>query len=157
MVVVVFGDEKEVVNQSHGLLKPRVQHRASKGLGWKFADLAEQLHSSFPKPRQNVSNRDSIVIGFVSLAISEIGSGKFRASSQKITDTRDPQRLQIQQMSGLLLGRPFVAGLSNQHLPRNYTQHFLQPCRRSTQANAQIRILLDGKRELEFSFKPGRN
>src|SRR5215472_13242191 len=57
-------------------------------------------------------------------------------------------------MSRLLLSRPLVFWLSDQHLARYAAQHLFQPRRSASKTDANVGVLLHWKREVEFAFKP---
>jgi hypothetical protein len=65
-------------------------------------------------------------------------------------------------MPDMFLGRPFFIfarfpnRFFNQDVMSRATDYFFQPRRRAAQARAQVRMLVDGKRELKLPFKPDR-
>jgi hypothetical protein len=58
----------------------------------------------------------------------------------------------------MFLGRPlvFLAWFPNQGIAISAADDFFQPGRRASQARAQVRMLLHGKREVKLPFKPHR-
>jgi len=48
------------------------------------------------------------VIGFVGFSILQVGGGELRSGCNIIVDSRQPQRFEVEQVSGVFLGRPFL-------------------------------------------------
>jgi hypothetical protein len=93
----------------------------------------------------------------MSLAIAEVRNTQCVSIPEKIPYTCHPQRFEIQQMAGVLLGRPFVSRFGDQEVARYIMEDLFEPCWSAPEAYAEVRILLHGKRKLEFSFKPNGN
>jgi hypothetical protein len=161
MVIVVFGDEEQVVHQSHGLLQSRMEQTTSDLIRSDLLGSIHQLPSCFSKLRQNLLKRPRIVIGLGRSAIGQVSNAEFASAAQEVLDSFYPQSLEVKQMARVLLGLPFLFSLllrlSDQNRMRTAPQHLLQPCRSATQAHANIRILPDRKGEFKFSVKPERD
>lgn len=76
MMIVVFGDEIEMVYQPHGLSQPRVQHGAGKQFRLKFCYVIDETKARLAEAGQNVVQGAGIVIGFISFTIAEVGGGE---------------------------------------------------------------------------------
>ncbi len=97
------------------------------------------------------------MLRLVRLPIAQISHGELGCSGEIIVDPYHPQRLQIQQMPGMFLCRPFfVFARSNQDLASSAADDFFHSRRCASQPHAQIRVLFDRKREIKRSFKPNR-
>ena len=94
-------------------------------------------------------------VGLMSFAVGQVGDGKSIATRKEVVHARHPQRLEIQKMAGVFLGRPLRGRSTDHHVARNAAEQLFQPSRSTPQADAQIGVLVDGNVELESPFKPG--
>ena len=118
VMVVVLGDEVKMVHQTHRLLEPWMRNGTAEQRSINPCDPIHKFRSSPTKLRQNFSKFTSVVVSVVGFAIAEIGYRKLVRPGQIILHSRHPQGFKIQQVSSLLLGRPFSVRLSNQRLAR---------------------------------------
>src|SRR5262249_48733251 len=106
---------------------------------------------------QDVRQRSRIVVGFMGLAITQVRSGQHVAVHEEIPDARHPQRLEIGQVAGVLLGRPFVAWSGKQRFAGHPTQHLFEARWSAAQTHTEVRIALKGEGKFEFALKPRGN
>src|SRR6267378_4267983 len=157
MVVVVLCREVEMIYQPHRLLQSWVQHRSRERLGRQRADAIQQVGSGSAKLGEDVVDVARVVVRVVRLAVAQVGGGQRVAAVEEVLHARAPQRLEIEEVTGVLLRGPLVAGLADEHVARDVPHDLLQPRGRPAQADAQIRTILDRKGELELSVEPGRD
>src|SRR5271157_2364487 len=60
-------------------------------------------------------------------------------------------------MAGVFLGGPFLSGLSEQCGWRCSEHDLFETRRGASQADAEVRVLLQRKGEIKLAFKPGRD
>jgi hypothetical protein len=94
-------------------------------------------------------------MSLMSFAVGQVGDGKSIATRKEVVHARHPQRLEIQKMAGVFLGRPLRGRSTDHHVARNAAEQLFQPRRSTPQADAQVGVLVDGNVELESPFKPG--
>lgn len=156
-MIVVLRHEIQMIDQPHRLLEPRMQLGIRKHRGLKLRYTIHQPHARFAKSRQNRTQLASIMIGFLRPAIAEVRDRERISAGEKVFHTREPERLQVEEVSGMLLCRPLISRFANQHVMRDIAQYLFQPRRRAPQPHYKIWILFDRKSELELPFKPRRN
>jgi hypothetical protein len=156
-MVVVLGHKIQMIHKPHGLLQTWMQHGASKERRLKCPHAICETESRSAELSQNLNQLASIVVGFMGLAIGQVREGEHVSTCEKVVYTRHPQRLQIEQMAGVLLGRPLVCRPIDQHVARYAAQYLFDPRRNASQADADARVLLRREREVEFPFKLHRN
>src|SRR5262249_11586845 len=79
------------------------------------------------------------------------------AVAEEVVHARGPERLEVEEMAGVLLRGPLVAGLAGQRGARHPAHDLLEARWSTAQADAESRGLLDREREVELAFDPGRN
>ena len=156
MVVVLRGKE-EVVYQSHRLLQPGMQLRAGNGCRIEGLGPFDQSFARAAKMLKNCRDGLGVVLGLVRLAILQVRRCKFVSISQEIVHAGQPQRFEVEQVSRMFLGGPFLAWLSNQDLATESADQILEPRRRATQARAEVGMKLYREREFKFALKPEAN
>ena len=87
-MVVVLRNKVQMIHEPHRLLQTRMQHGASKEGRLKFSYAIHQTESRCAELSQNLCQRPSIVIGFMSLEIAQVGDGECISTSEKIVHTR---------------------------------------------------------------------
>src|ERR1700750_1388015 len=93
----------------------------------------------------------------MSAAISEIGDSESVTSGDEVLQASEPERLEIEEMSGVLLGQPLVRGLCVQHARGNLVEDLFHPSGSSAETNGEAGILRDGEAELKSAVEPGRD
>jgi len=108
VMVIVLRPKVQVVDQTHGLLQARMQHRSGKDCGGQRLYALYQTQTCCAEVSNDLIERTGVVIGFVGFSILQIGGGEFGVCPvivcQVIIDPRDPQGFEVEQMSGVLLG-----------------------------------------------------
>ena len=131
-MIVVFGDEVQMVDQSEGLFESRMRDRPGKQSRLKSPHLIHEPQARLPELGKNLLNATRIVSRFVSFSIAQVGMREFSGARHVVVNSRDPQRLEVEQMSGVLLRRPLSCRFMYQPLPRTGADNFLQPCGRTS-------------------------
>jgi hypothetical protein len=72
MMIVVLRDEIKVIDQTHGLFKPRMNQGAATKRLINPIKLVHKLASPIPKSHQNFFQLTCIVIGLVRFPVSQI-------------------------------------------------------------------------------------
>src|SRR5262249_46698401 len=157
MVIVVFRREEQMIDESHRLLQAWVQHRSRDRCWLKLLDVLHKPEPLRAERCQNLGQLPGVVVGFVGFAVAEIRGRERVLVGQEVLDAREPQRLEIEQMSRVLLRRPLVARLRDHHIARHAAQHLLQSRGRSSKTNAQVQKLLNRKCEFKLAIEPQRN
>ena len=80
VVVVVFGDKVKMVDEAHGRLEARVRNRANKDAAVELVHAVEKLFPGSAKFSENLFEVPCVVVGFVCLAILQVGGGEFGAA-----------------------------------------------------------------------------
>ena len=124
MMVVVFSDKVQVIDQTHRLLQTRVQQCPREKETLRFPDTIHQVRACFAKRCQNPGQFASVVIGLIRFAVVQVRHGQGVAIAKKIFDARHPQWFQIQQMSRVFLRRPFLTRFAHQNVMGNAAQKF---------------------------------
>ncbi len=102
-MIVVLRDKVQMIQQPHWLLKARMQHGPGKERGIYRLQSGHRPQSSLSKVFEDFLERTRVVIRFVRFSIRQISSSECVAACHIVVDTRHPQRLEVQQMSGMLL------------------------------------------------------
>ncbi len=103
-MVVVLRNKVQMIHEPHGLLQTRMQLGAGKEGRLKFSYALQQTESRCAELSQSLRQLPGIVVGFMSLAIAQVRDGECVSIRQKVVHTRQPYRLEIEQMAGVLLG-----------------------------------------------------
>ena len=157
MMIVVFRDEVQMVDQAHGLFEPRMWDLSGEQRSLKPSNSIDELQAGMAELGQDLLKLALIMPRFVSFSIVQVSDGEPGSIRQVVVNSRHPQRLEVEQMSGMLLRRPFSIRFLHQLLMGISANHLLQLRRRTSQTYAQIRIQLHRKRKFEFPLKPVRN
>jgi len=96
VVVVVFGDEVEMVDETHGLFEAGMQKSLRELRGLKRFEFSHQGGTRHPKFVEEFRYVPRIVIGFVGLPILQIGRGEILFAFDKIVHAGCPQRFEIE-------------------------------------------------------------
>ncbi len=134
-----------------------MQHRAGEGVRRQRADAIQQPPSRRAERRENLPDIACVVIRFVGLAVAEVGGGQRVAARDEVVHARRPERLEIEEMAGVLLRGPFVARLADQDVAWNAAYDFVQPRGRAAEPDAEVGGLVEGERELKCALEPGRD
>ena len=117
-----------------------MRDRSGEQVGLKPSKSIHEPHSGCTKLGKNLFDAACVVPRFVSFPIAQVGGGEFSDAREVIVDSRHPQRLEVRQMSGMLLGRPLFSRFLHQLLTGISTDNFLKSCGRASQADAEVRI-----------------
>jgi len=153
-MVVVFCSEEEMIHQSHWLLEARVEFGSSNRRRIQRLRATDQLLACPAELLEDYRDGLGVVVGLVSLAISQVSRRKFVSIGQKVIHAREPQRFEVEQVPGMFLGRPFISGFSDQCFARGTAHEFFQSRRGAAQARTQVGMEFHGERELKFSLEP---
>jgi hypothetical protein len=104
MVIVVFSDEVQMVDQSHGLFEPRVRDRTGEQRSIQLSNSIHESHSLLSELSKNLLDATSVMPCFVSFPIRQVGMAKFDGPGCVVVNSRQPQRLEVEQVSGMFLG-----------------------------------------------------
>src|SRR4051812_39759861 len=103
MMVVVLGDEEEMVHDRHGLAQPRMKGRSREILNRKRLHPRHGLEAPRAKCRQERPDRSLIVKRLMGRAVLEIGGPQLLQAAKKVVQASGPEWLQISQMAHVLL------------------------------------------------------
>jgi hypothetical protein len=104
MVIVVFGDEVQMVDQAHGLFESRMRNGSGKQRSLKLSNSIYESHSLLSELGKNLLGATSVVARFVSFPIRQVSMSKFNGPGYVVVNSCQPQRLEVEQMSGMFLG-----------------------------------------------------
>ena len=153
-MIVVLGDEESQIDNSYLYLQPRMQSRSLHKRVVVGIKPVDERHSFPAKLGQDVFDGVRVVVSFVRLLIRHVGSGEWVAARFEIVKPAHAQRLEIEQMSGLLLNRPFVAIAPRQNFGGHGAHSIFQPCRRSAQALDYVRVHAKRQAKSELTLNP---
>ena len=86
VVVIVFRDKVQMIDQAHGLLKARMQHGAAEESWLKLSNMIDQTKPGGAEVGQDFEQLPGIVIGFMGAAIAQIRGGKGVSTDEEIID-----------------------------------------------------------------------
>src|SRR5271155_1651849 len=129
-----------MIDQPERLFESRMRDRSGEELTWNTAECIHELHSGFPEVTKNLLDTALVVPRFVSFSIVQVGRCEFSDARDVVGNPRHPQRLQVEQMSGMFLRRPFFFRLPPPPLMRISSHNLLQPCGRASQTDAEVGI-----------------
>jgi hypothetical protein len=115
VVIVVFGDEEQVVGEAHGRFQTRMRDRGGESVGAEAGGMVEKSLSFLAQSREDFLQWAFVVASFVRFAIAEIGRSQFVFAGDEIVDAGEPERLKVEQMSGFFLSGPFPVGLGGEN------------------------------------------
>jgi len=107
MVIVVLRGEVQMVDQPDGLFEPRMRDRSSKQRSLKPSNSIHESQSRIPELGKNLLDATPVVARFVSCPVAQVGGREFNGPRKIVVNSRHPQRLEVEQVSGMLLRRPF--------------------------------------------------
>ncbi len=134
-----------------------MNQRACEAVGGQARDAIYQCQPRAAKFRENLARFAGVVVGIMRLAIGQVRNGERLPIREKILEARQPERLEIEQVTGVLLRRPFAFGLADQRFAEHAAQHLLQPRGSAEQAHTYVGVLLHRKGEVELAVKPCRD
>ena len=121
-----------MIDEPERLFEPRMRDRSGEQVGFKPAESIHELHSGCTKFGQNVLDAACVVPCFVSFPIAKVGGCEFSDAREVIVDSRQPQRLKVRQMPGMLLGRPLFSRFLHKLFTGISTDNFLKSCGRAS-------------------------
>src|SRR5262249_25448661 len=143
VMVVVLGNEVQVIDEPHRCLQSWMRDRSREGRGIRLllelGDAIKQLNAVRAEAEENLFQRARVMVRLVSTAVLEIGGGKLFGTGNKIIDPSKPERLKIDEMAGMLLRGPFAIGLRGEHAVRAIAENLIHTRWRSAQTCEQIR------------------
>ena len=144
MMVVMLGDEIEVVEQAHGGFEARVRNRQLPQVRVESIEAPEQGSSRISESGKNVIERASIVVGFSGSAIGQVRRGEFGATVDVVFHSGQPQGFKIFEVPGMFLRGPLAWGACDQQFGGPAMKRIVEPGRGAAQTCSQIRQQLDG-------------
>lgn len=90
VMVVMLGDEVQVVDQSHGRLHAGMNQRMGKLGRIELIASLDEARASVAEFFEDLVGRAGIVIGIVSFPVLQIGDGKFHSPVGEVFDARHP-------------------------------------------------------------------
>src|ERR1700677_883854 len=129
-----------MIDQPERLFESRMRDRSGEELSLKTAESIHELHSSVAELGKNILDTALVVSRFVSFSIAQVGRCEFSDARDVVVNPRHPQRLQVEQMSGMFLRRPFFFPLPPPPLMGISSHDLLQPCGRASQTDAEVGI-----------------
>jgi hypothetical protein len=109
MMIVVFGHEVQMVDQSHWRSKSRMRDRSGEQVGFKVAESIHEPQSCLSKLHKNILDAALVMPRFMSFSIAQVGGCEFSDGCEVIVDSRHPQGLEVKQVSSMLLRRPLFS------------------------------------------------
>jgi hypothetical protein len=154
VMVIVFCREVQMIDQPHWRFEPRMNDSAGEKCRVHLLNSTNQPGTLIAEVAQNLVDRMPIVLRVFRLLIAQVRHGEYLRFSEVIIDPRHPKRFEVQQMSSMFLGRPFLARLLHQKVVCHATDRFFQTSRSAAQTSAEVRMQLHRESELELPFKP---
>jgi hypothetical protein len=103
MMVIVFSDKVEMIDQPHGRLETRMRDCSGKGLRTERRNAIKKLNAVGAEGEEDVFEWVSVMMGLVRPAILKICRGEFRGGVDEVHYTREPERFKINEVAGVLL------------------------------------------------------
>jgi hypothetical protein len=103
MMIVMFRDEVQMVDQAHGLFEPRMWDLVGEQRSLKPSNSIDKLQAGFAELGQDLFKATLIMPRFVSFSIAQVCDREPDGVRQVVVNSRHPQRLEVVQMSGMLL------------------------------------------------------
>ena len=94
------------------------------------------------------------MMGFVGLAVFQVGGVKCNSAGGVIVEALLPERLEIEKVAGVFLDRPFAVRLSGEDFGRESADGGAQPVRRLPETLKKLRRGVGAKAKLEFAIEP---
>jgi len=150
----VFGDKVEVVDEPHRLAQARMQERPRQRIAVDPLEPVEQPKTRRPQIPEEVPDPAIVVTGLAGLAVGQIRRGKIGRARQEVADPGVPERFEVEQMTGMLLDGPLPRVVPDERLAGQVPQELFDARGRAAEANPQVRIKFDRKRELKATLEP---
>src|SRR5579863_419814 len=96
-----------MVDKTHGNLQTRMVNGSREERRVQLAYAIQQRSSGGAEFGQNLFEWLSVVVGLIGFAIPQVCHSKLAGVRHVILHSREPQRFEVKQMTGMLLGRPF--------------------------------------------------
>lgn len=90
VMVVVLGDEEEMIDEPHRGFEARMRDGAGEGRFINLGEAVEKLNAAATEVEEDVFERTGVVIGFVGSAVLEVGRGEAFGSCDEIVDAGEP-------------------------------------------------------------------
>jgi len=107
MMVVVLGDEIQMIYQPHRCLQTRMRNGTRKDRRIQFLHALEQSFSGSAKLAQQLLQPMLVVMRFFGFPIPQVRHGELVTGRHEVVHSRQPQRLKVEQMAGVFLSGPF--------------------------------------------------
>lgn len=91
---------------------------------------------------------------FMSLPIRQVCRSELIAAACVVFNSRQPQMLKIEQVTGVFLRGPLVFRSRDENFAGLLPKSLVESCGRAPQTGAEIRQKLDRKRKIECAFEP---
>ena len=138
-MIVVLGDEEEVVDHAHGLGETWMKGGAIEvGLPQCLEPL-DRGEASAPERGQEVLDRPLVVPSLVRFPILKIRRAKLLGSLQEVIEPAGPQPLEIEKVPDVFLNRPSFPDPTYQHTRRQAPHALFETCGSSTNALENVR------------------
>ena len=107
-MVIVFGDEMQVIDNPHGLLETRMEECPRQETRGDLFKPIKELETGGTELGEDFAERAIIVVGLMGLAIREIGGRELCASGEEIANSCGPEWFEVEEVSGVFLRGPLL-------------------------------------------------
>lgn len=154
VMVVVLGDEIEMVDEAHGSLQARVRNgTGEEGMVYVF-DAVQKDCSGCTEVREDLFEGVVVVFGEFGFAIGEVSCSELVAGEQVIADASKPERFEVEQVAGVFLSRPFLLRLGGECFVGMAAKGVFEPSGSAAEAGAEIGEEFQLEGEFECAFEP---
>ena len=106
VVIVVFRNEVAEIDQRHRLVEPWMSRNPREILRRHLREPRENRHSRSAKCGDQIAGDAIVVPRLVSPAVRQVCGVKRRRAAIEIVEPLIPERLEVEEMAGMLLNRP---------------------------------------------------
>jgi len=153
-MVVMLGDEETEVDDGHGLAKAGVKRGAGEfGIVHSAEPFNDAVTDNF-EVGQNIRDGAIVMAGFVGLAIFKVGGMQLGSARIVIIETLFPERLEIEEVAGVFLDRPFAVTASGKDFGRQSADRISQAFRSSPKSFQKFRSCVRPEAELKLAVEP---
>jgi hypothetical protein len=103
MMIIMLRDEVQMVDQAHGLFEPRMWDLSGEQCNLKASNSIDKLTAGIAELGQDLLKATLIMLRFVSFSIAQVSDRESGSVRQIVVNSRHPQRLEVEEMSGMFL------------------------------------------------------
>ena len=115
VMVVVLGHEEAEIDHRHRLLQAWMKRHARQRRRVHRLEPKQDGGPGAPEGVEQIRKRPLVVARLMSLAVVEVGGAEDRRAAIEVLEALFPQRLEVEQVAGMLLNRPAAAGPVHEH------------------------------------------